>query len=122
MAGFTLIEAIVFIVVVGIMMGSFVIGIRTIIINSPELNNQKVALETARGCLEWYLTQRLLNGYTVYACPSTPAPSNCTAPSGFSVSTNITCTTISGDSNYKTITVSVTGLSKASLTTMIGNY
>ena len=121
-AGFTLIEAVIFIIVTGLMMNTFIVGTRTLLANSPKVHNQKIALDTARGCMEWYLGQRLLSGYSVYACPSTPTSTNCSAPTGFSVATNITCSTINSDANYKTITVSVTGLASASLTTLVGNY
>jgi len=121
-AGFTLIEVIAFIIVIGLVMNTFILGIRALLLSSPKVHNQKIALETARACMEWYLGQRILNGYTTYACPSTPTSTNCSAPTGFSVTTNITCTTYNSDTNYKTITVAVSGLASANLTSMVGNF
>jgi len=81
-----------------------------------------IATQTASQCMEWYLGQRALNGYNSISCPSTAVPSFCSAPTGYVLSTNISCTTISGDANYKTIAVTVSGKGTISLTTLIANY
>ena len=120
--GFSYIEILVFIIVTSILMTVLMLASTTALRSAPSVQNQWVALETARGCMEWFLDQRRLNGYTALSCPSTPSTSACSVPSGFSVSANVTCTTWGGDPNYKTITVSVSGLSSTSLSSMIGDY
>jgi hypothetical protein len=72
--------------------------------------------------MEWFIDQRRLQGFAALTCPSAPAPSACAAPSGFTVTNAISCTTWNSDSNYKTITVSVSGLASASLSAQIGDY
>jgi type II secretory pathway pseudopilin PulG len=121
-SGFTLIELLVFIVISGLVMSTLLIGALQTLRKVPTTHFQWVAIETAQRCMEWFLDQRRINGYATLTCPSTPSPTACSAPSGYSVSTSITCTTWNSDSNYKTITVSVTGLASVSLTTMVGDY
>lgn len=121
-AGFSFIEVLVFIIVSSMLMTVVLLGATTALRSMPNVQNQWVALETARGCMEWFLNQRRINGYSSLSCPSTPSTSHCSVPSGFSVSANIACTTWGGDSNYKTITVSVSGLASTSLSTQIGSY
>lgn len=121
-AGFTLIEVLVFIVVSGLLMSTILLSATTALRESPSVHQQWVALQTARQCMEWFLDQRRLNGYAILSCPSTPSATACSAPSGYSVSTSVTCTTWNSDTEYKTITVTVSGLASASLSTQIGNF
>lgn len=120
--GFTFIELLVFIVVTGMVATVIMLGATTALRKSPAIQSQWVALETASGCMEWLLNQRRLNGYATWTCPSTPSTSICAAPSGFTVSASVACTTWNSDSNYKIITVSVTGLSSVSLSAQIASY
>lgn len=120
--GFTLIEILVFIVVSSLLMSTILLGAMTALRSAPGVHQQWVAMQTARQCMEWFLEQRRLNGYTALSCPSTPSASACSAPSGFSVSTSISCTTWNSDTSYKTITVTVSGLANASLSAQIGDY
>ncbi len=119
-SGFTFIEIIVFIIVSSLLMSTFLLSARTALLAAPATHYQWVAMETARQCMEWFLGQRRFNGYTTLTCPSTPTATACAVPSGFSISTSVACTTWNSDSNYKTITVSVTGLATASLSVQVG--
>lgn len=121
-AGFMLIEVIVFIIVTSLVMSTLLLSATTALKNAPSAHQQLVALQTAKECMEWFIDQRRLLGYSTLTCPSTPAPSACAAPSGFSVSTSIACTTWNSDTYYKTITVSVSGLASATLSAQIGDY
>lgn len=120
--GFTLIEILVFIIVSSLMMTVMLLGARTTLLSTPTVHQQWVAMQTARKCMEWFLDQRRLNGYAIYSCPSTPAAGLCSAPTGFTVTNSVACTTWNSDTNYKTITVTVTGLANAQLSTQIGDY
>jgi Tfp pilus assembly protein PilE len=120
--GFTFIELLVFITITGMVATAIILSGVTALRKTPATQNQWVALEAASSCMEWFLNQRRINGYTALTCPSTPATTACAAPSGFTVTANVTCTTWNSDANYKTITVSVTGLSSTSLSVQIGNY
>lgn len=120
--GFTLIEILVFIVVTSMVMTTILMSAQTALRKSPTTHFQLVALHTAQQCIEWFIGQRHLVSYASLVCPSTPTPSACTAPAGFTVSTSIACTTRTGDPNYKTITVTVAGKANASISTLIGSY
>ena len=120
--GFSLIELVIFIVVCGILLSSMFLYSRIIVPNKASVQQQIVAYLTAQQCLEWFIGQRYINGYASLICPSNPIGTLCSAPSGYSVATSITCTTINGDANYKTITVSVSGIWNATYSTLISNY
>lgn len=121
-AGFMLIEVIVFIIVTSLIMSTILLSAITALRSAPAAHQQLIALQTAKRCMEWFIDQRRLNGYPALTCPSAPAPSACAAPSGFSVTTAIACTTWNSDTNYKTIKVSVSGLASLSLSAQIGEY
>ncbi|OGT41971.1 MAG: hypothetical protein A3F42_07270 [Gammaproteobacteria bacterium RIFCSPHIGHO2_12_FULL_37_34] len=120
--GFTLIEALVFIVVSGLLLSVLLLGSVTALRNAPNVHQQWLAMQLARQCMEWFIEQRRLNGYTTFSCPSTPSASACAAPSGFSVNTSVSCTTWNSDTHYKTITITVSGLANTSLSAQVGDY
>lgn len=120
--GFTLVELVMFIVITGLLATTILMALSLGTQRMPTIHQQTLSTQTAQKCMEWLIGQRSLNGYDSLTCPNTTTPSFCTAPTGFSISTNITCTTISGDASYKTITVAVSGAGSAALTTLIGDY
>ncbi len=122
MTGFTLIEILVFIVVTGLLINVLLIGSLTSLRSAPTVHAQWVAIQTARQCMEWFLGQRRVNGYAALTCPSTLSSSVCSVPSGFSITATVACTTWNGDSNYKTIAITVGGLANASLSSQIGDF
>jgi Tfp pilus assembly protein PilE len=121
MQAFTYLELIVFVIVTGLLMQVIFLSTNTVLLNTPSQANQWIALQSARQCMEWFSTQRKLNGYTSITCPSTTTPAVCTVPNGFSINTTIACTTWNADTTYKTVTIKVSGLSSASLSMMIGS-
>lgn len=120
--GFTLIEILLVIIILGMFGSAMVISLRNSVSQTPKLLNHAVALQTARQCTEWFIGQRQLNGFSSIPCPSTSVPSFCTAPSGYTLSVAISCTTISSDTNYKTLTVTVSGNGNATLSTLFASY
>lgn len=123
--GFTLIEILLTLIITGILASTILLATQTALQNTPGLLKENIASQTAKQCIEWYIGQRRLqwgDGYTSISCPSTSVPGFCTAPSGYTISVNVACTTISSDANYKTITVTVGGAGNASLSTMIADY
>jgi hypothetical protein len=108
----------------GVIGTSILISYRTLLRNSPVINQALDATQAAMQCMEWYLGQRFINGFASSSlnCGNS-TPSFCTVPTGYTVTTNVACSTYYSDSsNYKTITVTVGGLSRASLSTIIANY
>lgn len=120
--GFTLIEVIMFMVVVAILAATILLSVSTSLTKAPIVFEDMIATQTAKKCIEWFIGQRRLNGYTAISCPSSTVPSFCSAPTGFTVAVSITCTTINSDANYQTITVTVSDKGNAKLTTLIANY
>lgn len=120
--GFTLIEILMFIVITGLLVNTILYAFTQLTRKTPNLFYQAVALQTARQCVDWLVGQRQVNGYSSISCPSSTTPSFCTTPSGYSLAINISCTTINGDNNYKTITATVSGNGSASLSTLLANY
>lgn len=120
--GFTLIEVIIFIVVTSLLATTILLAFSNSLSKGPTFLQNMIATQTGRKCMEWYIGQRWLNGYNSISCPSTTVPSFCTAPTGYTLSVNVSCTTINSDANYKTITVTVTGKGNVDLTTLVANY
>lgn len=120
--GATLIELLIFIVVVAIVISTLFLTSITILKNVPVTQQLKVATLTAEQCMEWFLGQRRMAGYSALSCPSTPSATACSAPTGYTVTTSIACTTWNSDAAYKTITVSVTGLANASYVAQVGDF
>jgi len=120
--GFTLIELVLFIIVSSLLATTILVALVTATQKIPTIHQDVVATQTAKRCMEWFLGQNTLQGYSNLTCPNTTTPSFCTTPSGYSISTNISCTTINSDTNYKTISVTVSGLGDASFSTLIAAY
>ena len=118
--GFSLIELVIFIVVIGITLPSIVTMLTIVLNNTNAVQQQSPAIESVSQCLEWYLNK----SYLAITCPSSSVPAFCSAPSGYSIVVNVTCLTKYGDaaSNYKQITVTVNGLGKATNSLIMANY
>jgi type II secretory pathway pseudopilin PulG len=121
-AGFTLIELVMFIIVTGILAAALLLALSMGLVKTPNQQQAIIATNTARQCMEWIVGQRRLNGYSTYTCGASTTPSFCTAPSGYTVSASFACTTISGDSNYDTVTVTVGGKGRATLKQLLASY
>lgn len=121
-AGFTLIELIVFIVIISIA-ASILFPILLSLRFSGTLPDQTVAQQLARSRMELILERRFITGFTGLTDPCSDAtpPSNCTPPADYAVSTTIT-DNWNGDANYKVITVAVTGKAQSTLTSLVAAY
>ena len=117
--GFTLLEIIVLIVVLGIMSGGFFLAFSAASKGNDSAENITTALDAAQTRMEILLGWEKTHGYSSFTtdpCASSP-PAACSVPSGYTVSANI-----SAQSNYKIVTVTVSGTAPASLTTWVYNY
>jgi prepilin-type N-terminal cleavage/methylation domain-containing protein len=119
--GFTLIELIVFIVIISILASAILLSFVTVMSKTPITLQSIIANQTAKQCAEWFIGQRRMNGYSSITCNST-VPAFCTVPSGYTLTANCSTTPISGDTNYETITITVSGAGSAVLTFLIANY
>jgi prepilin-type N-terminal cleavage/methylation domain-containing protein len=120
--GFTLVELIIFIVISGILGSTILLGLNQVSRKSPTVEQQVIATATAVQCMEWFLGQRRSNRFSSLPCPSSSVPAFCSTPTGYTLSASISCTTLNSDTQYKTITVTVSGLADATVTSLIGDY
>jgi type II secretory pathway pseudopilin PulG len=125
-SGFTLVELVVFIVILIIVTNSILLSSLTAASKLPAMHNEMLANQAAMQCMDGFVGQRRLNGYispfTTTGAVS-PLPTFCTAPAGYSIAANISAgPTINNDSTYKTLTVTVSGLSTMVYTMLIANY
>jgi type II secretory pathway pseudopilin PulG len=121
-SGFTLIELVIFVVITSIIASTIFIAEKTSLIGSPSATKQIAANMLAQQCMEKLLGSRRLKGYNTLSCPSSPSGTLCSTSGGYTVTANVTCTTLNGNSNFKTITVTVSGNATAKLQTLIANY
>lgn len=122
--GFTLIELVVFIVVLGIISGAILLALKTVMKYSGTVHNDVTAAETAAQCLESYFGKRSTDGYA--AIPNGTftggnLPLICSVPTGYTAT--VTVSTPDGfDSDYKQISVAISGLATLSMSLLIANY
>ena len=118
--GFSLIELIIFIVVMGIAAVGILISLHLALENSPNIEFNIKALHLAQARIELILEQKKELGFVSFSDPCTLAvpPAVCTAPTGYNVASSI----ISSGTNFKIITVNVTGQGHSQLTTLVANY
>jgi type II secretory pathway pseudopilin PulG len=121
MAGFTLIEVVMFIVISAILANVILFSFTNALKGPPILEQQIIANQLAQKCMEGYLEARMISGYSAIAT-GTSVPSYCPTVTGFTVAVNAANVTINGDSNYISITATVSGNANASLTTLVADY
>lgn len=120
LGGFSLIEAIVFIVVLAVLLGGLVVAFTSPLGQSPQAGQLDMAAELAQQRMELILAQRRAVGFVAFADPC-PGPAICTPPAGYAVSSSI----VGGwtdPANFKIVTVNVTGLTALTVTALVANY
>ena len=118
---FSLIEVIVFIVVLGVLAAGLVVAFGSPIRNSPEAGRLDLAAELAQQRMELILAQRRATGFAAFADPC-PGPAICTPPSGYTVTSSIVAGYAADPTNYKIVTVSVSGTTAITATALVANY
>lgn len=123
-AGFSLIELVVFIVVMGFAITGIFLAFQTSLQKSVVSTPQTNVNLLAQGRMEVIVGQERINGFNSYS-DICPAAAVCTLPaalSGYAVSSSITTTTINSDT-YNIVTVTATGPQNASATvkTLLGS-
>ena len=119
--GFSLIEVIVFIVILGVLMAALVIAFASPLLSSPDAGRLDLAAELAQQRMELILAQRRAAGFAAFADPC-PGPAICTPPTGYAVTSSIVAGYGADPTNYKIITVNVSGTSAISATALVANY
>lgn len=123
--GFSLIELVIFIIVLGLIAQALLLGFNQAILYSGVPRALPEASFLANARMQIILMNRTLNGYTSLSdpCTSTPSLDICTPLSTYATNYSLSVATpsISG-SNPKTITVTVTGSGSATVNMSIYNY
>jgi len=119
--GFSLLEAIVFIVVLAVLLGSLAASFNSSLRLSPQAGQIDVAAELAQQRMELILAQHRAAGYAAMADPC-PGPAVCTPPAGYTVTSSMAAGFAGDPSNYKIVTVDVTGTGTARVTALVANY
>ena len=119
--GFSLIEVIVFIVVLGVLVAGLVVAFGSQLQNSPVAGRLDSAAELAQQRMELILAQRRAMGFAAFAYPC-PGPAICTPPTGYTVTSSIVAGYGADPTNYKIVTVSVSGSSSITATALVANY
>ena len=119
-SGFALIEIIIFIVVSSILVVGLFAAFANNLRSTPQAGQIDRAAEIAQQRMELILAQRRAVGFATFADPC-PGAAVCTPPAGFTVTANI-ANNWAGDTNYKVITVDVTGQFAATATALVANY
>ena len=120
--GFTLIELIIFIVIVSIMGVALISAFSASTRGAPEAGLMTQATQIAQERMELVMAQRRAVSFAAFAdpCPG-PGPAACTPPAGYTVVVVI-APNWNGDANYKQVTVTVSGLGSATATSIVANY
>ena len=123
-AGFTLIEAIVFIVVAGVLTAGLVVALVAPLRGTAEVGQLDRAAELVQSRMELILGQRRAAGFAAFAdpCMPGPGPAICTPPAGYAVSSSIVTGWGADPANFKVITVTVTGPAALSATALVADY
>jgi prepilin-type N-terminal cleavage/methylation domain-containing protein len=116
--GFTLIELVFFIVIVGVVAAGMALPFSTLFGETHHIDEQTRAVQLAKEGMEFAIGQKRLKGFALLTtglvmCGPTP----CVVGNN---TLTVTITTI--DSNFKRITSIVTGSGNATLTAIVGNY
>ena len=121
-AGVSLVEVVVFIVIVGVLAAGLFSVVSNTLRGTPQAGQTDSASEMAQQRMELILAQRRAVGFATFAdpCPAAGA-AMCNAPLGYSVTPNIV-NNWNGDANYQVITVTVTGPFTATATALVANY
>lgn len=123
--GFSLIELVTFILVIGIIASGLLVGLNQSLrySDTPRQLSQASFLANAR--MQIIFMNRAINGYSLLddPCTTTPDLAICTPLSTYASANNLTVNapTISG-SNPKTVSINVTGSGNATINASFYNY
>lgn len=122
--GISLIELIIFIVIMGILAGAILFPGISVFKSVGTVHGLNVAAQSATRCMEWYLGRRHISGFANISCPSSIVPAICTVPSGYTIAVEVSCGNSTGDLNYKIVNVSVdnNNITPVGLSLQIANY
>ena len=123
--GVTLVELIVFIVVAAMLASGLIATFSASMKATPPAGDVSQALQLAQERMELILAYKKSKGFAAMIDPCTLAtpPAQCTFfPSGFNVPAATIVNNWNGSSEYKVITVNVTGPQTIAITALVASY
>lgn len=122
--GFSLVEAIVYIVVMGVLLAALVVAFASPLRQSPIAGQIDLATELAQQRMELIVAQRRAVGFAGFTdpCVPGPGPAQCTPPGGYTVTSAIVTGWGGDPANYKVVTVTVAGTGATSMSALMANY
>lgn len=120
--GISLIELIIFIMIMGILSAAILATFNVAGSKTPNIDKQIEALDYGQLRMDLILGQKATQGFNSFTdpCSGSSPPAVCNSP-GFAVSSTI-AQNWNGDTNYKVITVTVSGDASATLKTLVGDF
>jgi type II secretory pathway pseudopilin PulG len=121
----TLVELIAFIVIAGLLATGLMATFSSSMKAAPPAGDVSQALQLAQERMELILGYRKSKGFTALVDPCTLAspPAQCTSfPVGFNVPAASIVNNWNGSTEYKVITVNVTGRQTIALTALVASY
>lgn len=121
--GISLIELIISIIVIGIVAGSLLPAFSTALEGAPEVEYSTQAITYAKERMEIILGQKQIKGFDSFSdpCAGGSPPTVCTDTGDYTITSTIVGNW-NGDTNYKMITVGVSGPSSAEIEALVSNY
>jgi len=119
--GVTLIEAVVFIVIIAIAAAAILLPLALVQQAPSHAQNQK-AVDVAQQRMELWLQHKRAHGFnnaTSDPCQGSSSPP-CDVPSGYNINTQVS--NFNGNSQLKKITITISGEGDAELTSLIADY
>lgn len=118
--GYTLIEVVIFLVIMGIAMAGIMLSFQTALSTTPENSRATMALNLTQGRLDIIIGQYYQRGFASFTdiCSSSPGLALCSLPSNYSISSNITN---NGSTKTIEVTTSYSGTIEAKLSTIVAN-
>ena len=119
-AGYSLIELVIFIVVIGILGVGLMSAFSGALLGATEPERITRATVLAQERMELILGRREAAGFAAFTA-FTFDPSCTNVPAGYTITSNL-ATDWNGDTGYKVVTVSVAGAGTAQLSVLTGDY
>ena|SRR3989338_11426407 len=121
-AGISLIEIVISLVVIGIIGGSLIPAIYTAMEGQPDIEYTMQAVTLAKERMEIVLGQRQISGFSTFSdpCASASPPTICEDTGDYTVESTIA--SWNSNSNFKTITVEVTGPADVTIQALVSDF
>jgi type II secretory pathway pseudopilin PulG len=123
--GFSIIECVIFIIIIGIIASSLLLGLNQAAFYSGQARYLPEVSFLANARMQIILMNRVINGYSSLddPCTTTPSIDICTPLASYASANNFTVNTptISG-TNPKTITINVTGANSTTVKASVYDY